>query len=281
MPPEPKSPDDASEVANRMPTSMPQRRRLFSAAAQEESDLTRVMASWCWEQCNRAQHGSVFKDPRKVSSPKSFKEFADHLPSNLDAFRFNYSTLPFKSLTTGRWWWQIVVVLLHSVVYKTLDRRHRPPARRRRRILWQIRPKVSETKATGTEISGRCFGGRLSHAHLDSSAKAPLPGCRSGRVRPDPRNGFMVLGQCNRAQHWSVFKDPRKVLPPKSFKEFADRLPSNLDAFRFNYSTLPFKSLTTGRWCWQIVVVLLVCATFKLHNKRSAARTTSCWSPRR
>ncbi|KAH7931616.1 hypothetical protein HPB51_029784 [Rhipicephalus microplus] len=174
-----------------------------------------------------------------------------------------------------------VLSLQHSVVYKTLDRRHRPPARRRRRILWQIRPKVSETEATGTEISGRCFGGRLSHAHLDSSAKAPLPGCRSGRVRPDPRNGFMVLGQCNRAQHWSVFKDPRKVLPPKSFKEFADRLPSNLDAFRFNYSTLLFKSLTTGRWCWQIVVVLLVCATFKLHNKRSAARTTSCWSPRR
>ncbi|KAL3195310.1 hypothetical protein MRX96_015786 [Rhipicephalus microplus] len=112
MPPEPKSPDDASQIANRMPTSMPQRRRLFPAAAQEESDLTRVMASWCWEQCNHAQHWSVFKDPRKASPPKSYKEFADRLLSNLDAFRFSYSTLPFKSLTTGRWWWQIVVVLL-------------------------------------------------------------------------------------------------------------------------------------------------------------------------
>ncbi|KAL3195314.1 hypothetical protein MRX96_015790 [Rhipicephalus microplus] len=118
MPPEPKSPDDASEVANRMPTSMPHRRRLFPAAAQEESDLTRVMASWCWKQCNRAQHWSVFKDPRKVSPPKSYKEFAHHLLSNLDAFRFNYSTLPFMSLTTGRWWWQIVVVLLVCATFK-------------------------------------------------------------------------------------------------------------------------------------------------------------------
>ncbi|KAL3195313.1 hypothetical protein MRX96_015789 [Rhipicephalus microplus] len=86
-PPEPKSPDDASDVAIRMPTSMPQRRRLSPAAAQEESDLTRVMASWCLEQCNRAQHWSVFKDPRKVSSPKSFKEFTHRLLWNLDAFR--------------------------------------------------------------------------------------------------------------------------------------------------------------------------------------------------
>ncbi|KAL3195315.1 hypothetical protein MRX96_015791 [Rhipicephalus microplus] len=71
----------------------------------EESDLTRVMASWCWEQCDRAQHWSVFKDPKKVSSPKSFKEFAHHLLSNLDAFRFNYSTLPFKSLNN----WTLVL----------------------------------------------------------------------------------------------------------------------------------------------------------------------------
>ncbi|KAL3195312.1 hypothetical protein MRX96_015788 [Rhipicephalus microplus] len=119
---EPKSPDDASVVANRIPTSMPQRRSLFPAAAQEESARTCVKASWCSEQYNSAQHWSVCINPRKVSPTLLFKEFANHLPSNLDAFRCNYSTVAFKSLTTGRWYWQIMVVLLVCATLKLHNR---------------------------------------------------------------------------------------------------------------------------------------------------------------
>ncbi|KAL1441097.1 hypothetical protein MTO96_008843 [Rhipicephalus appendiculatus] len=91
--PEPRSPDDAPVFAVRDETPAPQRRRLFPAAAREESDLSRAMVSWCWEQYSRAQPWSVFLDPGKVSPPRSFKELADRLPSNLDAFRGNYFVL--------------------------------------------------------------------------------------------------------------------------------------------------------------------------------------------
>ncbi|KAH7931615.1 hypothetical protein HPB51_029783 [Rhipicephalus microplus] len=90
----------------------------FLAAAQEESDLTRVKASWCWEQYNRTQPWSITMSPRKVSPTLSFKEFANHLSSNLDAFHCKDFTLPFKSLTTGCWCWQIVMMLLVCATFK-------------------------------------------------------------------------------------------------------------------------------------------------------------------
>ncbi|KAL3172725.1 hypothetical protein MRX96_012769 [Rhipicephalus microplus] len=88
--PEPTPSDDATAVAPRFPTPMPQRRRFFPAAAREESDLVRSTTSWCWEQIERAQPWDVFLNPWKVSFPRSFGEFASRLPSNLDAFRGNY-----------------------------------------------------------------------------------------------------------------------------------------------------------------------------------------------
>ncbi|KAH7931618.1 hypothetical protein HPB51_029786 [Rhipicephalus microplus] len=130
MPPEQKSADDASEVANRMPTSMPHRRRLFPAAAQEESDLTRVMASWCWEQCDRAQHWSVFKDPKKCrlrsrsrSSPtiyyRTWTPFASTTPPCLSS----HSQL---DAGAGKSWWCCWSVPRSSFNLNT--RRHEPQA---------------------------------------------------------------------------------------------------------------------------------------------------------
>ncbi|KAL3195309.1 hypothetical protein MRX96_015785 [Rhipicephalus microplus] len=117
-PPGPKSPNDASVVANRIPTFHASAKAPFLAAAQEESDLTRVKASWCWEQYNRTQPWSITMSPRKVSPTLSFKEFANHLSSNLDAFHCKDFTLPFKSLTTGCWCWQIVMMLLVCATFK-------------------------------------------------------------------------------------------------------------------------------------------------------------------
>ncbi|KAL3225255.1 hypothetical protein MRX96_025938 [Rhipicephalus microplus] len=93
-------------MANHMHIAMTRRRRLFPAAAQEESDLISAGPSWCWHRYNREQPWSACVDPGKGSSLRSFKKIANHLPSNQDAFRGNYGVLLLHTLdfkVTGNW----------------------------------------------------------------------------------------------------------------------------------------------------------------------------------
>ncbi|KAL3249086.1 hypothetical protein MRX96_056189 [Rhipicephalus microplus] len=92
-PPEQECPEDDSVVATGSPTPMPQRRRLFQAAAEEESDLAHAILTWCWEQYDHAEPFSVFFDPGKISPPRSFRKLAERHLLNLVAFRANYFLL--------------------------------------------------------------------------------------------------------------------------------------------------------------------------------------------
>lgn len=83
---------------------------------------------------------------------------------------------------------------------------------------------------------------------------------------------FWCCEQFNRAQPWSVCLDPGKVSPPRSFKEFVDRLSSNLDAFRGNYFAMLLAVLALNvtaevTLVLAVAAVVLVCAALKLHEE--------------
>ncbi|XP_075729355.1 prenylated Rab acceptor protein 1-like [Rhipicephalus microplus] len=156
--PEPTPSDDATAVAPRFPTPMPQRRRFFPAAAREESDLVRSTTSWCWEQIERAQPWDVFLNPWKVSFPRSFGEFASRLPSNLDAFRGNYFVvlLIILAFTVTDEWMAVLAVAAVALVCAAL----------------KLHEEGDNATFWGTETA--MFGGKIQRLVVAAAVALPL-----------------------------------------------------------------------------------------------------------